>query len=137
MAKAKTMECEYKGVGIGKDISRISISVAREKLSLKQADDLFVGSQIDAVMSCDPGNNGDAAGQQTMEGCSLDLNVVADCHGFRTDSERYSASLSINKKAVDLATLAQFANRKGTITATRMGAATGKPEPEEENGEND
>ena len=125
MAKVKTMDCEFKTVGIGKDVTRMSVSVPREKLSLQEADDLFTGSQISAKLSCDPNRNGDAEGQQTMPGCSLDLEVVADCHGFRASSDSFSTSLSMNKESVDLTFLSAFAGRKGTIKIERTGAAAG------------
>lgn len=131
MARPKVLPCSFTGVSIGKDTARISVSVPSEKLSLDEAHALFVGARLSGTLTCDA-HNGDAEGQQTMPGCSKELEIDAESQGFHTYSDRYTASLKVSKSDTDIAALAEFANRRGKIKAKRTGDADVDAEPGKE-----
>lgn len=122
MARPRTLPCSFTGVSIGKDSARISVSVPTEKLPWEDARNLFVAARISVKLTCDA-HNGDAEGQQTMEGCDRDLDIEAESQGFHTYSDRYTASLKVCKSDTDIAALGEFANRRGKIKIKRVGNA--------------
>ncbi len=135
MARQRTLPCSFTGVSIGKDSARISVSVPAEKLPWEDARALFVAARISVKLSCDT-KNGDAEGQQTMEGCDRDLDIEAESQGFHTYSDRYTASLKVCKSDTDIAALGEFANRRGKIRIKRVGDAdAGEEGGEDGNGD--
>lgn len=129
------LKVKFKGVGINSDSARISFNVDREtKFSISKADKLFGNSQVRARLSCDPNAQGDADGQQTMEGAEIFLNLTGDISGFGVRPDSYSTKIKLPKTSVDLKQLAQFANRAGTLCLSRVGDATSPATDEEGDG---
>lgn len=119
-----TLDCEFKGVSIGKDKLRLSVAFKRDDLELEAADRLFTGSQLNVNLSCDPNGKKDVDGQKKLADTTIDTDCVVECHGFRVASDRFSASLSMPKKGSDVKTLSEFANCSGKIKMKRTGDAT-------------
>jgi hypothetical protein len=117
------VDCEFKGIGIGKEKLRIGVNVGRDQIDLDKADELFCGSQLQVRVDCDPNRNKDVDGQQTMEGSTITLDGVANVLGYGVKTDHYSISLQFTIGAIELNEIGKFANRKGKLFCSRIGDA--------------
>ena len=122
--KKRKLSVDFKGLNIGKNTARLSFHVDRGFLPLEDAAEMFVDSQLTCEIECDPNADKDVVGQQTIDGTKIELDVIADVTRFGVTADTFSAGLALNKGAVDLATLSQFANRKGSMAFERTGSAS-------------
>lgn len=122
----------FKTVAINDQTTRLGIKVSRDDLDLGLADALFTDAQLQCEICCDPNAGDDSEGQQTMDVGVFTLELIADVHGFGVKAEHFNASLQSAKSAIDIGALAQFANRRGTLSCTRIGSSLKAAEPEEE-----
>lgn len=134
MTKKKTkyehsIPVKCNGVSIKKNAS-ISIGIDRENLELEDAERLFAGSQLEFLLTCDPNAGNDAEGQQTMDAATIELKGTANVGGFRTTTEHFACTLVLNKSAINIDTLAQFASTKSEIMCTRVGESNGDDDDE-------
>ena len=114
---------DYSNVSVGKERVRIGVKINRCDLTLARADALFCNAQLDATLKCDPNSKRDVEGQQTFEGLTLTVAMVAETKKYSVGAAVIGVSLSAPKTAIDIAELSKFAAVKGMMECTRIGDA--------------
>lgn len=126
------MPVAFAGLGVNNETVRLGIRIEREKMKLALADELFAGSELAVVLTCDPNAGEDAKGQNTMPHAAVDkLRATARVIGYRVTRKAVATSLQFTESAVDVAKFVQFANSTGRVMCERVGDADG---PDEDGG---
>lgn len=134
----KTWDHEIKvktgGVSIGKTTARIGIEIDKSLTDLADADEIFVGSQLQVHLSYDPNASKDAEGQQVIgNDPGVVLEGVADSVRMGVFTDRITASLQFQLGAIDVAMMSKFSSKgEVLLKLKRIGQATALQESESE-----
>lgn len=123
----------FAGLGVNNETIRLGIRIDRDDMRLALADELFAGSELAVVLTCDPNAGKDAEWQNTMPHAAVDkLKATARAIGYRVTRTSFAASLQFVESAVDGARFVQFANTSGRVVCERVGDANGPDKSESE-----
>lgn len=110
----KTLPVTFGGSSTGKTVGRISVTVSRDNLELELADELFTDTRLSCQLEVTPKKQG--KGQKSLIADQYPvLEGVFDVKGFRTNAEKFSFSLTFNRKALDNNALGEFAAQAGKL----------------------
>lgn len=105
--------CEFRGVGIGELTGRIGVRLARDNVSLEQADKFLCGRRLTATAEL---KSDDARGQTHLPDLGPQrVKAVFDVKRFGVAPERITTGLTFNLKEVALGDIAALANKAGWL----------------------
>ena len=116
----KKVSCTFQKVSAGKEMVSIGVCIPRAELKLDEAAQLFVCSQLEATLCCDPIGNDE--NQATMINTDIEMTATCDVRGLAIKQDYYRASLSMPKTAVD-ERFYDFAGTNGSLFVKRIGDA--------------
>lgn len=131
MAKKKydlDLAVEFGGVSIGETSARIGVRIPREDLNIDAADDAFAGRRLNGMISL---QTREERRQKNLDGMEDNtprtMESVFDVKRFGVSLKDISIGLTFALSEIDVAELAHFAKRSGTLKCSVVG-----PIPEDE-----
>ena len=110
--------CSFGGVSVGDKTARIGVSIEREHLTLKTADDILCDRRIQGkIISLPAGSQSDQGALPGMDE-EIELDGIFDVKGLSHNSKHISFGLTFMLKGLDVGGLALFAKRNGRIEIT-------------------
>jgi hypothetical protein len=113
----------------GKKVCGISVTMARDELSVSKAVNLLVNAQLSVQISATPGDDGD--GPKLIDN-DLTFSGVADVHSLTVRGDDYSFRMSFNKTDCDRDTLESFTCASARLVLERIGQANAPKDAESE-----
>lgn len=103
----------YGNLSVGDLTARLGITVARENISIDDADITLCGKRLTGkIMARPPGTRAD---QNTMFDSDISVDGTFDVKSFSVNAKRIGFSLTFVLASIDIKTLTQFAKREGVI----------------------
>jgi len=110
------LSAEYGNVSFGDGTCRIGLKVDRSRLSPQDADERLCGRRLTGSISCSAGNANPEQGQIFEGGAEVDGTFDVKSVGFTRKAITFG--LTFSTEGFDVAALAGFAKRAGTLTIT-------------------
>lgn len=114
-SKEAGIDVEFGGVSIGESTVRLGMKIARDQLSITQADRQFVSRRLTLELDLTHGSDG----QKELFDTSLTIGGVFDTKRLAISDSHYHCGLSGAINDLDIATIAKFAKRAGVLRISR------------------
>jgi len=111
---------EFGSVSAAKTGNSVGLKIAVSDMHPTDAEEIFVGAQLDLELECDPNAKDDAKGQQTMEVGTLKFAGVGEVKGYRRSVDGIGVTVRFPGD-VDYNVFCRFHNCKGTMRCTKTG----------------
>jgi ribosome modulation factor len=111
---------EFGNVSIGDQTARLGIKIAREHLSLTDADRIFCGRRIWGLVGLGTPDNPNQPRLPGMEDAQIVIEGAFETKQVGVRPNEYSLGLNFALKEIDVSELAKFAKRAGTVTVVSV-----------------